>query len=187
MTGVRVCIVGTGDGGAIAATQIKRLSAGAQIDLFSSREAIGCPPCEMPLVIGGDVATWEELLRGFRESSFWEKRGVGLHLGTTVTGIDRQGSRIVAGGREYVYDKLILALGAVPVVPPFPGLDGHSEFTLSTDMADGIALGNAVKTHSEAAVVGGGIHRPRDCSSPAGEGLPQSVPSGEAAPLEVLP
>ncbi|MBN2099005.1 MAG: FAD-dependent oxidoreductase [Dehalococcoidia bacterium] len=154
---MRVCIIGTGDGGAVAATQIHRLSAGAQIDLFSSRKAIGCPPCEMPLVISGEVATWEELLRGFRENSFWEKRGIGLHLSTTVTAIDRDARRIVAGNAEYGYDKLVLALGAVPVVPPFPGLDGDNEFTLSTDMADGIALGNSVAKHSEAAIVGGGF------------------------------
>ncbi len=53
---MRVCIVGTGDGGATAANQIRRLDSEAQIDIFTKRGMLGCPPCEMPLVIGGTAA-----------------------------------------------------------------------------------------------------------------------------------
>ena len=154
---MRVCIIGTGDGGATAANQIRRLNSEAQIDVFSKRAALGCPPCEMPVVIGGNIATWDELVRGFRQNSFWEKRAINLHLNTEVTEIVREEKRIVAHGHKYDYDKLILALGATPIIPPFPGLDGRNEFTLSTDMADGIALENAIHRHSEAAIVGGGF------------------------------
>ena len=87
---MKVCIIGTGDGGATAANQVSRLDSEAQIDAFSNREMLGCPPCEMPLVIGGAVATWEELIRGFRQNSFWEKRNINLHLNTEVTEIDRE-------------------------------------------------------------------------------------------------
>ena len=111
----------------------------------------------MPLVIGGQVATWQELVRGFRQGAFWEKRKIDLHLSTKVTGIVKETKQVVAGGRSYDYDKLILALGAMPVVPQFRGLDGKNEFTLSTDMADGVALRDAVSEHSEAAIVGGGF------------------------------
>ena len=47
---MRVCIVGTGDGGATAATQVRRLDSKAQIDVFSKRANLGCPPCPMVLV-----------------------------------------------------------------------------------------------------------------------------------------
>ena len=154
---MKVCIVGAGDGGSTAAMQIRRLDSGAQIDIFSKRASLGCPPCEMPLVIGGTVATWDELIRGFRQTSFWEKRSVTLHLDTEVTAIDREKKCIATGGKEYSYDKLILALGAIPTIPSFPGLDGRNEFALSTDMVDGIALSNAVTQYTEAAIVGGGF------------------------------
>lgn len=154
---MRVCIVGAGDGGSIAANEVRRLDTEAQIDIFSRRTGLGCPPCEMPLVIGGSVATWDELIRGFRQISFWEKRDINLHLNTEVTDIVKDGKCIVAGGKKYDYDKLILALGATPTIPPFLGLDGKNEFALSTDMADGIALGNAISRYSEAAIVGGGF------------------------------
>ena len=154
---MRICIVGAGDGGAIAANEARRLDAGAQINVFSRRAGLGCPPCPMPMVIGGTIATWDELVRGFRQSSFWEKRNIAIHLNTEVTDIIRQEKSIIAGGERYNYDKLILALGATPTVPPFPGLDGKNEFALGTDMADGIALWNVVGRYSEAAIVGGGF------------------------------
>jgi len=154
---MRVCIIGAGDGGAIAANETRRLDAGAQIDVFSQRSGLGCPPCPMPMVISGTIATWDELIRGFRQLPFWEKRNINIHLNTEVTDIIGQEKCIIAGGKRYNYDKLILALGATPIVPSFPGLDGKSEFTLSTDMADGVALWNVVGKYSEAAIIGGGF------------------------------
>jgi len=154
---MRICIIGTGDGGATAANQIRRLDEKAQIEAFTQRAALGIPPCEMPLVIGGQVATWEELVRGFRQNSFWEKRNMGLHLNTRVTEIDKDKKYITAGGSRYSYDKLILALGATATLPTFPGMDGRNELTLSTDMADGLALDNAIRDNSEAIIIGGGF------------------------------
>ena len=153
---MKVCIVGAGDGGSTAAIQIRRLDSEAQIDIFSSRVSLGCPPCEMPLVLSGTIATWDELIRGFRELSFWERRNAAVHLNSRVTEIDRQEKCIIADGKKYGYDKLILALGAVPVMPPVTGLDGENEFSLSTDIADGIALNDAIARSKEAAVIGGG-------------------------------
>jgi NADPH-dependent 2,4-dienoyl-CoA reductase/sulfur reductase-like enzyme len=154
---VKVCIIGVGDGGSTAANQLRRLASDAQIDAFSRRAELGVPPCEMPLVIGGLIATWNELVRGFRQNSFWEKRNIGLHLNTEVTDIVKQEKYLIADGKKHSYDKLILALGAVPVIPSVPGLDGKNEFALSTDMADGVALSSAVAQSTEAAVVGGGF------------------------------
>ncbi|HEY79263.1 MAG TPA: FAD-dependent oxidoreductase [Dehalococcoidia bacterium] len=154
---MKVCIIGAGDGGSTAAIQIRRLDNEAQIDIFSKRASLGCPPCEMPLVIGRAVASWDELVRGFRQDLFWEKRNVAVHLNTGVTDIDRGEKCIITDGRKHSYDKLILALGATPVMPVFSGLDGKNEFSLSTDMADGVALDDAIDSCSEAAVVGGGF------------------------------
>jgi len=154
---MKVCIIGAGDGGAVAANQIRRLDGNAQIDVFSKRADLGCPPCEMPLVLSGAVANWDELIRGLRTESFYQKRNINLHLGTEVSDIVRNEKCIMAGGERHNYDKVILALGAIPSIPSFPGLDGKNEFTLSTDMADGIALGNVISKHSRAAIVGGGF------------------------------
>ena len=154
---MKVCVIGAGDGGAIAALQVRRLDSNAQIEVFSKRADLGCPPCEMPLVLSGAVSNWDKLIRGLRTNSSYEKRGINIHLNTEVTDILRQEKCIIAGGEKHNYDKVILALGATPSIPPFPGLDGKNEFALSTDLADGTALGEAISKYTRAAIVGGGF------------------------------
>ena len=154
---MRICIIGAGDAGALAALQIRRLDNNAQIDVFSNRKELGCPPCEMPLVISGTIGSWEELYRGLRAQPFYDKRNINLHLNTDVSDIFREEKCIIAEGKRYSYDKVILALGAIPTIPPFPGLDGRNEFVLSTDIADGKLLADAIPGHSSAAILGGGF------------------------------
>jgi NADPH-dependent 2,4-dienoyl-CoA reductase/sulfur reductase-like enzyme len=154
---MKVCIIGAGDAGAIAALQISRLDSKAEIDVFSKRAELGCPPCEMPLVLSGNVAHWEELVRGLRTKAFYEKRSINVHLNAEVTEVFRKEKYVVANGQRYGYDKLILALGAIPSLPSLPGLDGRNEFVLSTDMADGISLENNIPKYDKAAIIGGGF------------------------------
>ncbi len=154
---MKVCIIGAGDGGAIAALQTRRLSSEAQIDVFNKRKELGCNPCEIPLVLSGIVSKWEDLYRGYRITPFYEKRNITLHLNTEVTDILRDKKEIIANGEKYDYDKVILALGTTPIIPSLPGLDGRNEFVLSTDMADGVALGNIIPKYDKAAIVGGGF------------------------------
>jgi NADPH-dependent 2,4-dienoyl-CoA reductase/sulfur reductase-like enzyme len=81
---MKVCIIGAGDAGAIAALQIRCLDSKAEIDVFSKSAELGCPACEMPLVLRGSVAHWEELVRGLLTKPFYE-RGT-LYLLLTICG-----------------------------------------------------------------------------------------------------
>ena len=154
---MKVCIIGTGDAGGLAAFQIRRLAKEADIDVFTKRVELGCPPCEIPLVLSGAVARWEDLIRGFRDKSSFEKRNINVHLDTEVTDILRQEKCIIAEGKRYPYDKLMLAVGATPSIPPVPGLDGKNEFALSTDIADGRALEDIIPKYASAAIIGAGF------------------------------
>jgi len=154
---MKVCIIGAGDAGAIAALQTRRLNSEAQIDVFNKRKELGCNPCEIPLVLSGTVSKWEDLYRGYRVTPFYEKRNIKLHLNTEVTDILMDKKEIVANGEKYDYDKAILALGTTPIIPSFPGLDGRNEFALSTDIVDARTLGDAILKNSSAAIIGGGF------------------------------
>jgi len=154
---MKVCIIGAGDAGAIAALQTRCLSSEAQIDVFNKRKELGCNPCEIPLVLGGTISKWEDLYRGYRITPFYEKRTITLHLNTEVTDILRDKKEIIANGEKYGYDRAILALGSTPIIPSFPGLDSKNEFALSTDIADARTLGDAILKNSSAAIIGGGF------------------------------
>jgi NADH oxidase (H2O2-forming) len=149
---MKVCIIGAGAGGRGASGQIRHLDKQAQIDIFSTQSEIGYAPCEPPFVLRG-VAHWDDI---FYPGNFFEERNITVHLSTEVTDILRKEKRIIADGKSYPYDKLILSPGSVPSIPPIPGLDGNNEFTLSTNIADGKALEEILPRYTSAAVIGAG-------------------------------
>jgi NADH oxidase (H2O2-forming) len=149
---MKVCIIGAGAGGRSASGRIRELDKQAQIDIFTTQSEIGYAPCEPPFVLRG-VTRWDDI---FYPGKFFEERNITVHLSTEVTDILRKEKRIVAGDQSYSYDKLILSPGAVPSVPPIPGLDGNNEFTLSTNIADGRALEKVIPKYTSATVIGAG-------------------------------
>jgi NADH oxidase (H2O2-forming) len=149
---MKVCIIGAGAGGRSASGRIRQLDKQARIDIFSTQSEIGYAPCEPPFVLRG-VACWDDI---FYPGKFFEERNITVHLSTEVTDIHRKGKRIIAGGKSYPYDKIILSPGAIPSIPPIPGLDGKNEFTLSTNIADGRALEKIIPKYASAAVIGAG-------------------------------
>jgi len=149
---MRVCIIGAGAGGRSASGRIRQLDKQAQIDIFSTQSEIGYAPCEPPFVLRG-IAGWDDI---FYPGKFFEERNINVHLNTEVTDILRKEKRIIAGGRSYPYDKVILSPGASPSIPPIPGVDAENVFTISTNIADGRALEKIIPKYNSAAVIGAG-------------------------------
>ncbi|MGB2884382.1 MAG: FAD/NAD(P)-binding oxidoreductase, partial [Dehalococcoidia bacterium] len=117
---MRVCIVGGGGGASNAANVIRRLDKDVQIDIFTDRAEIGNQPCEIPFVLKGDLPSWGDTFVFKRK--FYGERNINVHFNTEVTGIIRTERRLIAGEENYDYDKLILDLGAIPAIPPIPGI-----------------------------------------------------------------
>ncbi len=151
---MRVCIVGGGGGASNAANVIRRLDKDARIDIFTNRGEIGNLPCEIPFVLSGTLPSWESSF-AFRER-FYRERDIHVHLNTEVTEIIREEKRLIAGGETHHYDKAILDLGAIPVIPPIPGLDGQNEFVLSTGLECGRIFEEAIPRYTTAAIIGVG-------------------------------
>ncbi|GAG51597.1 unnamed protein product, partial [marine sediment metagenome] len=107
----------------------------------------------LPFVLRGNIVTWDDI---FYPGDFFREGQINLHVDTEVTDILREEKRIIAGGKSYAYDKAILSLGAIPSIPPIPGLDGRNEFTLSTNIADARTLGTVIPMYTSAAVIGTG-------------------------------
>ena len=56
------------------------------------------------------------------EQDFFDSHGITLHLNDKAVKIDREGKRVTTvQGRVLEYDKLVLATGSYPFVPPVPG------------------------------------------------------------------
>ncbi|HET8709893.1 MAG TPA: nitrite reductase large subunit NirB [Spongiibacteraceae bacterium] len=88
---------------------------------------------------------------------YYENAGVDAIFGDAVASIDRTQKKVItAGGREFAYDKLVLATGSFPFVPPVPGSDNRLCFVYRT-IDDLGAIKAAAATSRKGVVVGGGL------------------------------
>lgn len=91
------------------------------------------------------------------EGDFFNQYGIELRLSEPVASIDRE-ARLVrdASGHETHWDKLVLATGSYPFVPPVPGHDSDGCFVYRTlDDLDRIAA--CASTAKRGVVIGGGL------------------------------
>jgi NADH oxidase (H2O2-forming) len=64
---------------------------------------------------------------------------------------------ILASGESVTYDKLVLATGSVPLVPPIPGIDKKNVYTVRKDVQHLQDLLNALKDVRELVILGCGF------------------------------
>ena len=93
------------------------------------------------------------------EGDFFAEHGIRLCLDDPVVGIDRTGHTVTtASGLELGYDRLVLATGSTPFVPPIEGSDGPGCFVYRTiDDLEAIAAAAASAPNGRGVVVGGGL------------------------------
>ncbi|MBP6893122.1 MAG: nitrite reductase large subunit NirB [Pseudacidovorax sp.] len=91
------------------------------------------------------------------EAGFFERSGFSLRLGTRAVAIERRNNTVTtADGEVLPYDKLVLATGSVPFVPPVPGRERpHCHVYRTIEDLEGMKASGA-KSKS-GVVVGGGL------------------------------
>ncbi len=120
---MRILIIGGDAAGMSAAMQIVRNSEGHEVIALERGEVYSYGQCGLPYVIGGEVNSTEDLIARTPET-FREKYGIDARVLHEVTRVDCD-KKIVHGinhqnGKvfEERYDRLLVATGADPVIPP---------------------------------------------------------------------
>lgn len=108
-------------------------------------------------LLGGKV---DEAQMPYRPKDFYEQMRARVMLGTRVEEIDPTRARVrTSAGEELAYDKLLIATGGQPILPPdVPGLDAQGVFTFTT-WDDARAMASYIKDTAarSAVVIGGGL------------------------------
>ncbi len=93
----------------------------------------------------------------YRDPDFYEKNGVETILGKKVTKINTEGKTVVLDdGISIPYDKLMVATGSKPFVPPMNGLDKvHYHTFMSYDSVKAIRA--EVKPNMRVLIIGAGL------------------------------
>ena len=166
---MRVVIVGGVAAGPKAASKIIRLMPDAEVTIVEKGKLLSYAGCGLPYYISGVVKEQKELMATpvgvVRDAVFFQKvKNVRVMNETEATEIDRPGKRVrvrsVVGDQEswLDYDKLVLATGGSPVVPPIPGVELEGVFTLhGVHDAEGIKGVLADGKAHDVVIVGGGL------------------------------
>ncbi|TFH85607.1 nitrite reductase large subunit [Billgrantia azerbaijanica] len=89
-------------------------------------------------------------------ADYYAEHGVTLRLAEEVTAIDRDAGEVVTPQGRYPYDRLVLATGSYPFVPPIPGNDRDGCLVYRT-LDDLDAIRAAAESATTGVVVGGGL------------------------------
>ncbi|MGR4069246.1 nitrite reductase large subunit NirB [Billgrantia sp. C5P2] len=89
-------------------------------------------------------------------AEYYAEHGIELRLHEAVTEIDRDKGEVVTPQGRYAYDRLVLATGSYPFVPPIPGNEREGCLVYRT-LEDLDAIREAAETATTGVVVGGGL------------------------------
>lgn len=159
---LKIVIVGGVAGGASAATRARRMNERAEIVVLEKDEHVSFANCGLPYYLGGEIADRSKLLvapvdllrRRFR---------LDVRTREAVTEIRRSRKTVTVcqldKGTTYeqTYDKLILAPGAAPILPPLVGVTAPNVCALR-NLADMDRIDAAIRTArtKQAVVIGAG-------------------------------
>lgn len=156
---MKIVILGGVAAGAKAAAKSRRLLPDAEIDLYTDDTHISYSSCGLPYYIEGNFEDYRLLLVVSPEE--FEKKNVHVHLKNRAVKIIPESKQVLiqdlTAQRVFLveYDKLIIAVGARPVIPKIKNVNLPNVFTLRK-IEDGILIKEMVLKSNKATIIGGG-------------------------------
>lgn len=156
---MKIVVIGGVAAGSKAAAKSKRLRPDAQVDIYTKDTHVSYSACGLPYYVQGNFEDYKNLI--IRTPERFEKDGINVHLKSEVIKIlpETQQIEVKDLDTEYtylvVYDKLVIATGAVPIIPNIPNVHLKNIFTLRT-LEDGISLREKLTQSKKAVIIGGG-------------------------------
>ncbi|MCL5959641.1 MAG: FAD-dependent oxidoreductase [Chloroflexi bacterium] len=147
-------IIGNSAGGIGAAEAIRELDAHGSMALVSDEPF---PAYSRPLIseyLAGET-TVEKML--YRSEDFYSKNNIEAVLGCKATRINLESRYVeLADGKKIEFEKLLIATGGKPFVPPTEGGNRKGVFTFTT-LTDAQQIERHISQVKRAVVIGGGL------------------------------
>lgn len=127
---------------------------GYEVTIFNAEPRVNYDRIMLSPVLSGEKQ-FEDIV--IHDDAWYAERGITLHKGRPVIDINRAQRTVTAlDGTSARYDKLLLATGSTPFIPPLPGagLDGVVTYR---DLDDVEAMLAAAAPGRRAVVIGGGL------------------------------
>ncbi len=165
----RIVVIGGSAAGPKAAAKARRMDNDAEVIVLQKDADLSMASCGYPYYVGGYFDDRNMLVSTptgvTRDPQFYlNAKAIEARTNTEVTAIDREDHTVayqnLLTGEDGTleYDKLIIATGATPRMPPIPGTDLDGITTLqSMKDADFLRKVRDEKTIKKAVVIGGGL------------------------------
>lgn len=124
---MKVIVIGGVAAGMSAASKIRRNHYAAEVTVYEKGYDVSYGACGLPYYVGDDIKDPNKMIARHKEG--FEKMGITVFTGHEVMAVDENNKTVevkdLASGQLIVdtYDELIVATGAAPVKPPWPGID----------------------------------------------------------------
>jgi len=150
----RVLVVGAGIAGISAAEAVRQHAPEAEIILIAQEDEFPYYRINLTRLLAGEI---EEAALPLRPTDWFETNRIEFMKGVTVDELVlAEKSLRLEDGSLLQFDKLIMATGAHPSIPPLPGTDLDGVFTAQT-IDDVRNILNTIKPDANVVCIGGGI------------------------------
>lgn len=155
---MNIVIIGAGASGLTAASNIRKYDEESQIIVFTTQKHVAYSPCAIPYVIGGHIDSFEDII--MHKPTDYLRKNIKIFTETKVIEINNDITELTyedkKGNKQNLkYDKLVIATGGKPLIPPIPGKDLEGVFKVRT-VEDGEAILAYSQKCQNVTLVGGG-------------------------------
>ena len=147
-------IIGSSHAALEAVSAIRMQDPEGSLTMITRDSHLPYSPTVLPYVVSGRSQADNVALR---DQSYFEQHSVEFIPNRSLSSIEPSSNTVVLdNGDCWQYEKLLLATGASPIIPPIPGLSDTKHLVLRT-LEDAIALRDASKNAKKAVVLGAGL------------------------------
>jgi nitrite reductase (NADH) large subunit len=151
---IAIVIVGAGIAGVSAAESIRRDSPAAAITLLSKETELPYFRLNLTRYLAGEIAGANLFIH---PEEWYRENNIDLRLGSELRDLDPDNRRLTLSRDEVMsYDRLILALGSHPFVPPIPGINRENVTVLRT-LRDADRILAQCRPGLACSIIGGGV------------------------------
>ena len=151
---LKVVVVGAGIAGIAAVESLRTASPAAEITIVSKEPELPYYRLNLTRYLAGEIGEQDLPIH---PASWYEEQKVRLLLGAEASAIHLDDHVVeLHGGEKLPFDKLLLAAGAHPFIPPFPGADREGVTSLRT-VEDARGILAACRAGAKCVCIGGGL------------------------------
>ncbi len=156
----KLIVIGGTAAGLSAASRARKEKPDMEIQVFEKSGYVSYGACGLPYFVGGVIHDVNDLV-AINAEALKNRRNISTWIHHEVIRIDPKKKEISVINLDtdkistHLYDKLVIATGAVPVIPSIPGISSDGVYYLR-NMEDGISLKAAIKENRRVCIIGGG-------------------------------